>query len=257
MKGKNVLLHTDNDLVVLQRPVPVPCAGYWAPASCPGNCGYEEDNIPQEYVITRAPAHGGTKCPGTQLSLGTFESFQGREVSCPANDPCAIPCVYTWTPTPCPTNCGYNGEDKYDILNVEVPADHGAPPCPPSTRLRPCTAKPPCPIDCDGDWTPSPCPKDCGYKEGTITQPYEVAIQPAHGGKACPPSKEIICPTQTPCAINCDSKWSPTSCPTNCEYKGGIVKDKLVVQISHLLGAVSHALHLKRIEIVLDKHLVR
>ena len=83
---------------------PSPCVVAWTPVSCPTHCAYNGDDLIKHRSVIKPTIGTGKAC----LSPQTIE--------CDSQDPCPSPCVYSWTPSTCPTKCAYDGSSVYDTL---------------------------------------------------------------------------------------------------------------------------------------------
>ena len=201
---------------------PVNCEGEWS--ECSGACGTTGS---QTFTITTPAENGGAACDyadgatqscqneacepeGTcptecDYAGGQVPDGQGGYKTCPAMDPCPVPCVLGDYDT-CSAECG-GGTQTQIIL---VPAQYGGA-CEPDTRA--CNTDP-CPIDCEGDW--GECEGECG---STGTQTFTVTQPAMYGGEECAfeDGATQTCDTD-PCPEDCYGEWG--DCVGECGTTG-------------------------------------
>ena len=201
---------------------PVDCEGEWS--ECSGPCGTTGS---QTFTVTTPAENGGAACDyadgatqscqneacepeGTcptecDYAGGQVPDGQGGYKTCPAMDPCPVPCVLGDYDT-CSAECG-GGTQTQQIL---VPAQYGGA-CEPDTRA--CNTDP-CPIDCEGDW--GDCEGECG---STGTQTFTVTQPAMYGGEECAfeDGATQTCDTD-PCPEDCYGEWG--DCVGECGTTG-------------------------------------
>jgi hypothetical protein len=168
--------------------------------ACPSACGQPQTTKSATYkVVADAFGEGAKECP--------YHDGFVMNVTCPATEPCAVPCEGSWTSPPCPTACGTPASTPSKTWTMTTPAQNGGS-CP-NTGPAPtysCPATPSCSTDCEGgNWDQyasgfPPCNTECSYPGKTYTRNW-VGATPATGdGQACPDSDTKTCPAQTMCS---------------------------------------------------------
>jgi hypothetical protein len=71
-------------------PCPIDCVGSWGVSgSCSGACEGGNGTLPETYTVSTPAQWSGQACP--------FANGAARSVlPCTNNDPCPVPCNYTW-----------------------------------------------------------------------------------------------------------------------------------------------------------------
>jgi hypothetical protein len=196
----SALSHNQNCLV---KPCPVHCVFKWAQwSSCSESCGSGKKT--RDATAIKNASHGGLVCPGAEES--TCNTF-----ACPAVT-CEVSMWSEWDK--CSQECGSGVQSRSRSIVVEALRAGLA--CPALSQSQKCNDKS-CPVDCMyhwGEW--SACSKTCGG--GQQLREHTVAINSAHGGKACPMREERMCSMNTCPPVDCDlASWgSWSSCSTNC-----------------------------------------
>jgi len=195
-----------------EQPCPVDCRMLvWTQwTDCTRTCG--NGLRLRKRSVAMQPQYGGAECPNET----------SKKESCVLNI-CEVDCeTTTWTQwSHCSATCG-EGKERRN-RKVTHPSQHGGIPCPEDLKEARKCQQPDCPIDCSLDaWTAwFPCSKSCDG--GSQTRFRAITVQPAGGGKACPPeaseerSEErtcgnIACPSD--CAFAPWTAWS--NCPVSC-----------------------------------------
>jgi hypothetical protein len=151
------------------------------------------------------PANGGVQC-GTTTEV----------ISC-SEGPCPVHCaVSSWSPmSACSVTCG-SGHQKRTRTVITANEGSGAV-CPFLEEKVTCGADP-CPADCVvGEWQQyEACDATCGG--GRKSRTRWVVTQAAHGGVACPQTKQLQVCNAFACPIDCSvAAWgSWTACPRTC-----------------------------------------
>ena len=189
---------------------PADCSGGdWdkTAANCPTSCGYAGGTLTATWTGATQAVGTGAACPTT------------RTITCPAQSPCAVPCVGSWTSPPCPTACGTPASNPSQTWSMTTPAQYGGS-CP-NTGPAPtysCGATPACAVDCVGSWTSPPCPTACGTPASNPSQTWSMTT-PAQYGGSCPntgPAPTYSCGATPACAVDCVGSWTSPPCPTAC-----------------------------------------
>ena len=182
--------------------------------ACPTACGRPQTTVTATYRVVADAFGGGDECP--------YHDGFVMNVTCPATEPCQVPCEGSWGEwSSCPT-CGTTSsshtKSRTWTTTSTLPSGYNySPACPsPTTQTENCPATPSCSTDCEGgNWDQyasgfPPCNRECSYPEKTYTRNW-VGATPATGdGQACPDSETKTCPAQTMCSKRLYSSASLT-----------------------------------------------
>jgi hypothetical protein len=178
--------------------------------ACPTACGRPQTTVTATYRVVADAFGGGEECP--------YHDGFVMNVTCPATEPCAVPCEGSWTSPPCPTACGTPASTPSKTWTMTTPAQNGGS-CP-NTGPAPtysCPATPGCAVPCVGSWTSPPCPTACGTPASTPSKTWTMTT-PAQNGGSCPntgPAPTYSCPSTPACTVPCGGEWSQWSgCPS-------------------------------------------
>jgi len=194
----------------------VACIGSWGEwdKACPTTetqCDYMGGEVETSRTWTTSPA------PPGETYINCPPSTETETLTCPATEPCEIPCEGEWDNYPgglptCPTTeteCGYaGGTFTRNWTTSPAPTGQRYTNCPPPSDSKTCPATGPCEIPCEGSWDdypdglPTSCPDNCGYGGETFTRNW-TTTSPAPPGQAyanCPPPSESkTCPAVGAC----------------------------------------------------------
>jgi hypothetical protein len=173
---------------------------------CPTACGRPQTTVTATYRVVADAFGGGEECP--------YHDGFVMNVTCPATEPCAVPCEGSWTSPPCPTACGTPASTPSKTWTMTTPAQNGGS-CP-NTGLAPtysCPSTPACTVPCGGEWSQwSGCPS-CGTTSTshtrsrtwttTSTLPSGYAYSPA-----CPTTQYQYCPETSKCVTPEGTKFT-------------------------------------------------
>ena len=182
-----------------------------------------------KFEVSQWRENGGIEC----------DNIHGQEKS-ESCHVCPIHCEGEWTPewTECTETCGGGTQSK--TYTVITPADYGGDACPNITGdiwTQPCNTQP-CPIDCEGHWSPSwsECSKTCGGGEQTKT--YIIDVHPQFQGNPCPEETTITqpCNEHTCPAEDCEGEWSPNWTPCSQSCGGGTQEKTYTILKNELYG---------------------
>jgi hypothetical protein len=163
--------------------------------ACPTACGRPQTTVTATYrVVADAFGEGAKECP--------YHDGFVMERTCPATEPCAMPCEGSWTSPPCPTACGTPASTPSKTWTMTTPAQNEGS-CP-NTGPAPtysCPATAACPADCTGGSWSYTCPTECGYGGGNVTATL-VGYTPAVGTGSCTTTKSVYCPATSLCTVD-------------------------------------------------------
>ena len=166
------------------------------------------------------PANGGTACPAA------VQTRHCNTHECPSD--CNVGSWSEWGA--CSVTCNTGTQERLRLVTHQAAV--GGKACPALTEKQACTAVGKCAVACAvSSWSAwSACSKSCGTAAHTRTR--SVAVEPVHGGAACPSLFEWKeCQGNAPCPADCVmSVWSDTTCSKSC---GGGVAHRTRRVVSH------------------------
>eukprot|EP00750_Incisomonas_marina_P006132 INCI14335.4.p1 GENE.INCI14335.4~~INCI14335.4.p1 ORF type:complete len:1393 (+),score=208.86 INCI14335.4:583-4761(+) len=178
---------------------PVDCSGAWSAwSACSLSCDTNATQTRTFNVAVEA-ASGGVPC---DWPVGETEALACNSAACP------VDCDGAWQPWgACSGSCGSTTPNPTRTFVVFSQSKAGGADCivamgATEARSDEFCNQDPCPIDCEGAWTPwSTCAVSCGGSNNTVSsRSFEVDVVAAHGGQACAWSnaevQSLLCGTE-------------------------------------------------------------